>query len=61
MKTLAGMALGFSMMPVVFGVIAGYATLGIHFNLAKSDIFAGVMLGIATAVVGIVVAVKVWG
>lgn len=48
----AAFILGFSLMPTVIGLIAGFATLSIHFNLDKSYIALGAAVGLAIEIVG---------
>lgn len=60
MKTLAGVALGFAMMPATFGLIAAFAWAGIYFNLSRVDCALGALLGIVTALAGFLIAVKMW-
>jgi hypothetical protein len=59
MKTLAGIALGFAMMPALIGLISAFAWTSIHFNLSKSDCMIGAAVGLATFMVGATIAFKV--
>lgn len=56
MKTLAGIALGFSMGPVLIGVIGAYAWASIHFKLSNADALAGAIVFCAVGALAVVIA-----
>lgn len=51
MKTFLGIALGFSLMPTVVGLIFLFAWLSMRFELSRSATALGGALGVATLIV----------
>ncbi len=58
-KTIAGIALGFALMPATFGMIALFSWAAIHFELSKTDTALGGLLGIGVAIIAGVIALAV--
>jgi len=58
MKTFAGIALGFALMPATLGLIGTFAWTGIHFELSRTDTVLGAALGIVTLIIAAAVGFK---